>query len=281
MNFEQLFSDNPAKRRTERYWLYYTPVWGMISAVVMVGGFAERWGDWQLMVYGFVLAAGAIAGPLWIRGEDEFDTPWYQRTSVKLMFSVVGLSFGLNYTQTPYFYDVLHMHYGFNTNINIRNNPVFLYFVTVAYFSTYCALTMMSFRAFRRLFGMGSAAGRVLAYLLAPIAMAFLETALNANPFIRGLFCYDDLNFMLWFGTLSYGVAFILALPLWIAIDETPGDKISMWSVVLWLGAVLYADLVMLDLLRYNVAPHFTTVVEGAQGLGDFGNSCLGLPIGG
>lgn len=264
-----LLSPNPVRARVERYWLYYTPVWGGISAVVMVGGFADRWGDWQLMVYGLVLAAGASWGPLAIRGEDERALPVYQRTGFKMWLSVVGLSFGLNYFQTPFFYDVLHMHYGFNSTINIHNNPVFLYFVTIAYFSTYFVLTCMACRWLRK------RVSKVAAYLLAPFAMAFLETALNANPFIASLFCYDDMPFMLWFGTLSYGISFVFALPMWMAIDETPGARVSSIQVLIWLGAVLCADLICLELLRYHVAPHFTEVVQGANGLRDFATSCL------
>ncbi len=270
-----VFSPNPTRARVERYWLLYTPVWAAISAVVMVGGFADRWGDWQLMVYGVVLAAGAAWGPLAIKGEEERGLPLRQRTGFKMLLSVVGLSFGLNYLQTPYFYDVLHMHYGFNTTINIQNNPVFLYLVTIAYFSTYFVLTCMTCRFITALFSRGSTVGKVVAYALAPFVMAFLETALNANPFIASLFCYDDMAFMLWFGTLSYGLSFVFALPMWMAIDETPGDRVRAFSVLVWLGAVLCADLLALDLLRYQVAPHFTDVVEGANGLRDFATSCL------
>jgi len=73
-------------------------------------------------------------------------------------------------------------------------------------------------------------------------------------------------------------LAFVLALPMWVAIDEHPGVRVTATSVVVMLGAVLYADLIALDLLRYNVAPHLTTVVEGAVGLRDFGTSCLVPP---
>src|SRR5262245_41287279 len=54
---------HPGKRVTERYWLLYTPVWGTIAAVLMLGGFVERWGDLECMIFGVSLAAGAIGGP--------------------------------------------------------------------------------------------------------------------------------------------------------------------------------------------------------------------------
>ncbi len=268
-------STNPGKRATERYWLLYTPVWGLITAVVMLGGFAERWGDLECLVFGFALAAGALAGPLLQKVPEEAAVPLHRRAGFKMALSVTGLAFALNYSQTPFFWDVLHMHYGFGTRINIQNNPVFLYLVSIAYFATYAALCCATFRALQRF-----AAGRrrvfaASAYLLAPLAMAMLETGLNANPFMKSLFCYDDLKLMLWFGTLVYGMAFVLALPMWMAIDEVPGRRVRAFSVVTWLFAAVYADVLILDFARYHIAPHFTHVVTGANGLRDFGTSCL------
>ncbi|GEM_PF-1688182 len=276
---DPFLSRNPSKRITELYWLAYTPVWGGVSAVVMLGGFAERWGDWECMVYGLVLALGAVLGPTLLRPREEQRRAIVRTTGFKMSLSVAGLAFGLNYTQTPFFWDVLHMHYGFNTQINIANNPVFLYFVSVAYFSTYAALCCISFRMLRRALVGRSRLLMGSAYVVAPMLMAFLETALNANPSIARLFCYDDLTFMMWFGSLAYGAAFVFVLPLWMAIDETHEDptspQTSPFFILIGLCAVLYADLITLDLLRYHVAPHFTVVEQDAVGLRDFDGSCL------
>jgi hypothetical protein len=261
-------SPNPGKRATERYWLWYTPVWGGITALLMLGGFVKRWGDLECLIFGVALAAGAVAGPLALRVPEELGVPLHRRAGFKMVLSVVGLSFALNYSQTPFFFDVLHMHFGFNTHINIQNNPVFLYFLTVAYFSTYCVLCSITFRVLRHF-------AAPLAYVIAPLAMAFLETLLNANPFTKSLFCYDDMRFALWFGTLSYGVAFMFALPMWMAIDEEPGQRLRARAVVIMLFAAVYADLLLLDIVRHLVAPHFTKVLTNANGLRDFGTSCL------
>lgn len=272
---EALLSPNPAKSAVERYWLLYTPFWGGVSAVVMVGGFADRWGDVELMLYGLVLGLGAAFGPILTRPEEDRDVPWWKSTAASMVLGVVLISFGTNYTQTPYFWDVLHMHYGFGTTWNIDENPFFLYLVTIAYFATYSVLTLMSLRWIRRRFAASPKLASALGFTLAPLAMAFLETALNANPFIGSLFCYDDMRLMLWFGTLSYGVAFVYALPAWFVTDETPGKRTGPFLVAVYCLAALYADLITLDLLRYNVAPHVTVVEEDAHNLRDFGDGCL------
>ncbi len=269
----RFFSTNPGKRATERRWLLYTPVWALVCGVIMAGGFAHNWGDLELMTLGVGLAVGALAAPLVRRVPEERDRPIWRLAGFKLGLSVVGFAFGLNYTQTPFFWDVLHMHYGFPARITIRNNPVFLYFLTVPYFATYAVLCLGTYRLV--VSRVGSRLARVLLAAIAPFGVAALETFINANPWTRSLFCYDDMVLMAWFGTFAYGTAFCLALPVWIHIDEKPDRETSVGSVVAWVAAALYADLILLDLYRALIAPHVTTVVNGANGLRDFGRSCL------
>lgn len=264
-----LLAPHAPKAAVERYWLLYTPVWGAISAVVMVGGLARTWGDLELMAFGVLLAVGAL-GPLARPADPE--RPWHQRTGPKLVASVVVLAFGLNWLQTPFFFDVLHMHYGFGATWVVDRNPLFLYLVTVAYFATYAALCTVAHRAIRRA---APEALRWLAWLVAPLAMAFLETLLNANPWMTGLFCYDDLPLMLWFGTLVYAIPFALMLPLWMAIDEDRPDALPLLAVVLASAAVVVVDRALLEGIRHTLAPLVTTVVDDAPGLRDFATSCL------
>ena len=264
----RLLATNDAKAHVERLWLLYTPIWGAITGVIMLGGFAERWGDVPCLIFGLVVASGALAPLLWPH-ESERSTPFAQRTSTKLVVCIVLFALGLNYVQTPFFFDVLHMHYGFRVTWTIDRNPVFLYFVTIAYFATYAALCMIAYRWL-------APRMRALAWIVAPLAMAFFETVLNANPFMTHLFCYDDLPFMLSFGTIVYAMSFVLVLPLWMLIDESPdGPRIPLSHVAIAMGCVLLVDRLGLDLIEGVIAPHFTTVIHDAQGLGALPGTCL------
>lgn len=271
-------SPHPGKRATERFWLLYTPVWGGACGLVMLTGLANTWGDVPLLLFSLLMASGALLGPVWFRPESERGIPLYQTVAVKLGASVAALAIFLNYTQTPFFFDVLHMHYGFQTHVNIRNNPLALYILTIAYFSTYCVLCQMAYRWITTILATGPRVLRLIAIVLTPFVVAFLETALNANPFTTHLFCYDDMKLMLWFGTFVYGTAFCFALPAWLYVDERPGTKVGLISAVAVMAGAAYADLLMLDLYRYHLAPHLTTVVEGAPGLRDYAGSCL-IPL--
>lgn len=263
------------KLQTERIWLWYTLVWGCVSGLTMLTGIAAGFRDLGLLLFGVSLGLGAVLLPCVFPADVERGQPLTERASFKLTLSVVGFAFLYNYTQTPFFFDVLHMHYGFQSTLNIRNNPVFLYFLTIAYFATYCALSLKCLRFVRaKTQGRSKALGLFLQALV-PFAIAFLETALNANPFMTSLFCYDDTKLVLGFGSFAYGLAFVFALPVWFAIDETQERKLPWPHVCIAVCAAVYLDSLALDVLRYHVAPHLTQVMEGANGLGHAEKSCL------
>ncbi len=213
-----MLSADPGARAVERAWLLYTPVWGAITGVVMLGGFAEHWGDTPLMLFGVVLALGALVAPWLASPAAAADRASARRHASAMSLATVVLAFGLNYLQTPYFFDVLHMRYGFRASWTLEHNPLFLYLVTIPYFATYSVLACVAVRFAR---SRAPWLGRAV-YAVVPFGLALLETVLNANPFMTRLFCYDDLPLMLWFGTLSYGVSFVLALPVWMALAEPP-----------------------------------------------------------
>lgn len=254
----ELLSSHPGKRALERAWLIWTPLWGAITGVVMLGGFAERWGDVELMAFGVVLALGTAASALATAPAEERARPLHQRTGLKALAGVTLLSFGLNYFQTPFFFDVLHMRYGFRATWALERNPLFLYLVTIAYFATYSVLACI---AFRWLAARGPW-GRPLAWVLVPVALAFLETALNANPLMVRLFCYGEPAMMYSFGSLAYGLALGLALPGWIALDETPSTRVPLARVLTWVVLAVALDTAAVAVIRAFVAPLVTTVED-------------------
>ncbi|MFW6049540.1 MAG: hypothetical protein ACODAU_00110 [Myxococcota bacterium] len=271
----RLLADDPAKRSVERIWLWYTPVWGLAAGVVMIGGFANHWGDVELTSFAVALALGALVPPVVLRPAEDREGPWYRSTAAKMGLSVTGFALLINYSHSPFFFDVLHMHYGFDTTWNVRQTPIGLYLMTVAYFATYSVLCMAAYRGVRHAVRGVRASLRWPAVAVAPFGVAFLETALNANPFMGHLFCYDDMAFALSFGTLAYGTAFCFALPAWLAIDERPGRRVGFLVVVVGVLAAVYAEMLVLDVLRHHVAPLFTVVEHGADGFRDFDTSCL------
>ena len=282
------FPANVGKAAVERAWLWFTPVWGAACAAVMVTRLAEdKMGDAGLLAFGAANALGAAVVAPWLAVQR---LPPSERadaalTAVAMVVGCVVLSFGLNFFQTPFFFDVLHMRYGFQVSDRFRidRNPMFLYLLTIPYFATYTALCCGAFRVIAAALPVATTAPplRWAAIAMVPFATAFLETALNANPFSDKIFCYDDLQHALGFGTACYGISFVLALPVWLALGGAPeghDDRGRRGGVVevaalaaVRMFLVVLLDAAALGLIRQHVAGYFTTIIDGS---GPFGG-CL------
>lgn len=234
-----------------RFWLLYTVVWGAATGAVMVTGLAERWGDPALLAFGVALAVPALVGPVVLAPDRSL--PWWRRTATKLGVAVAAFAVLMNWSQTPFFFEVLHMRYGFRVEWVLQGNPVFLYLLTIPYFATYCALGLLGLGRARRV---RQRWARIALTAAIPFALAAAETALNANPFTERLFCYDDPGFALGFGTVVYGGTLSLALWVWGSI----GVSTAWRTVALRVFAAMYAIVLLLDVARYGVAPHLTDV---------------------
>jgi cycloeucalenol cycloisomerase len=267
-----LWSDNPGKRSAQRLYLAYTPIWGAVTGAVMFSGLTERWEDGPLLVLGFGLWAVLLAAGFVLRAEEDRGKPWYRLYHAKLSAFVAVFAFIGNYFGTRYFYEVLDMHYGFRATWNLNDVPLFLYPLTAVYFTTYAALFDVALRA--------AAPGRgrrwLVAVVVCSLLLAGLETALNANPSMKSSFCYGNLGFALWFGTLMYGSHFVIAGPLWHRIDEGRGDDTRFVEVI---ASVLAASMLIQcidEVFSHAIAPHFTTVDHARVGIpGKQGPSCL------
>jgi hypothetical protein len=287
----KFFSLNRSKTVVETAWLCYFVIWSLVLLVVMVGGFATEWGDVPLMLLGVLLCAGTYASPFvfyaacWLCPHP----PESVRTSslrevadatAAMSAGVTALSFGLNWLMTPFFFDVLHMRYGFHVTIRIERNPVFLYFLTVPYFSFYATLGCMGYRVFS---SRVPPCMRAVAAIPIAFGLAFLETLLMANPLIKTVFCYDDLFLVLTFGSVCYGVGFVFAIFSWIrAVPEDPRQMLvypfsgrgAFASPRMWLHAVsgntaaAILTSIVLHYVRLYIAPLLTTVINNSPPVG-------------
>ena len=123
---------------------------------------------------------------------------------------------------------------------------------------------------------LGSRGGTLVALVLTSIALAGLETSLNANPAMKSKFCYGNLRFALWFGSLMYGTHFMLAGPCWHRIHERRGQDTPLREVLATVLAASMLILVVDEVIAHAIAPRFTTVVAGRVGIpGRPGPSCL------
>ncbi|MBK7976798.1 MAG: hypothetical protein IPK07_27230 [Deltaproteobacteria bacterium] len=271
-----LFAAHPGKRAAERFFLAYTPVWGVLAASVMLTGVANRWGDVELLAFALLLSAGTAAGAYVFAPAEEKAKPLRERYATKILVWLAIYSFLANTFGTSFFYEALHAHYGFDTRFNLNGVPVFLTFMTITYFATYSVLACMGWRFVRdRVMPRSRVKGCALAFAV-PVVIAGVESLLNANPWMKTLYCFDHPAMALTFGTVAYGTWLALAMPFWVTLDERPGDDSSMRKVIA--GSLLATALLIADaeFLKRVVAPHVTEVAWGHVGLRDYGTSCLG-----
>lgn len=270
------WSERPGKRAAQRLYLAYTPFWGAVCGVVMLGGRAQRWGDGPLLALGFGLWIPLLALGFLRRAPEDRDVPIHRLYHAKLSAFVAIFAFLGNWFGTRHFYEVLDMHYGFRTSLYWNDVPVFLYPLTAVYFTTYAVLFDLAVAAATKR-GVPKAA----AVVLASLALAFLETALNTNPWMEGAFCYGDLPFALTFGTAMYGSHFVLAGPLWSRIDDRPGEETRLLDAAAMGFAAMMLVLSVDEVWARQVAPRLVTVVPGRVGIpGKQGPSCLDPPAG-
>ncbi|CUG93219.1 transmembrane protein, putative [Bodo saltans] len=250
---------NPSKCAVEAAWALWFVVWSGIMTVIMATNLGGIWGDVELMLLGVGLGVATFLVPMCCKrvvidnvlpiifgvrlsvSERQYALQHFTADLWTMTVGVTTLSFGLNWLMTPYFYDVLHMRYGFHVSWTYDRTPLFLYWITIAYFSSYSVLGAMLYRwaawcqpeedeekeeTRKKDQSVSSKSSvtntttttthhRLLPWyhpkafvvrIFASFLLAFLETLLMANPLIDHLFCYDDYILTITFGSACYGV---------------------------------------------------------------------------
>ena len=216
----QLLSTNPSKRWAELFLLAYSPVWIAVIGICEVTHVFARWGDAGHLALGLFMALPIWLIPLAWPGAADRGIPLAQRHIFRLNFFILVWTFLQVWFGSDLFFDVLGMEYHFPVRWVAHRTPVFLYFVTIAYFSTYYTVMQIIWRAFRTRFPSAPALARLGVLALLGYCIAFTETAGMATDMMREYFLYRDKHFTLVYGSLFYGTIFVVSVPLVYRLDE-------------------------------------------------------------
>jgi hypothetical protein len=237
-------SPNPDKQWTERTLLAYSPVWMGLVALVMFSGLLGRWGDFQLMALGLGMALGPFAMAL------SEGRPHARRyVLIVTLHAFVQVYFG-----SKLFFDAFGMEYHFRVSPRWiwNGSPLFLYFMTVAYFATYYVLMGIGWRAFTRARPQASRLERWAVRAVLCYAVAFAETASMAIEIMRPYFSYRDPAWVMRWGSICYGTLFFITLPQLTSLDEDKATPETTWQLV---RDALAANLLVLIIYElYGVA---------------------------
>ena len=118
-----------------------------------------RWGDVGHLALGLAMALPIWLVPLAWPGAADRGLPFTSRHIVRFNFFIFVWSFLQVWFGSDLFFDFLGMEYHFPVHWTAHRTPVFLYFITIAYFSTYYTVMQIVWRAFRTRFP-GSARAR-------------------------------------------------------------------------------------------------------------------------
>lgn len=257
--FPRWLSENPNKAWGEKFFLIYSPIWMAFMALIMASGVVDRVGELGFIAIGLVVAVPLFAMPALIRSEANDGRPWYDTYWFKANLFIAIFNFAGNYFGSEYFFDVLGMVYDYpmielNLDATLVGSgeqkvPVVMYLLTQAYWMTYHTTAIIVLRRIR-------SAG--LATFLWPVVVAviayfwaWMETKTMANPWIAHQFHYKDLDRMLTYGSLFYGLYFLASFPIFYWLDEKRGESWSLWKTT---GAALAASMIMLFLLDFAAA---------------------------
>ena len=211
---------SPSQRYIERLYLSFSPVWMAIIAYCMLTHCFAKWGDLGHMLLGLALSVPLWLAPILLPPPEEVGQPLLARHSTKANLFIALMSFLQCYFGSAMFFEGLGMQYHFPTKISWNGTPLFLYFVTISYFSTYYALMRLGLRlAVAKRTNPSSLLVWMLIALLS-YSMAFGETFFMASESLSAFFSYANRQKALLVGSVCYGTLFLISLPVFLRIDE-------------------------------------------------------------
>ncbi|TQD72349.1 hypothetical protein C1H46_042119 [Malus baccata] len=269
---------NPSKRWGELFFLLYTPFWlTLCLGIVVPFKLYESFTELEYLLIGLVSAVPAFLLPMLFVGKADSSLAWKDRYWVKasvflvilnlsfiqnaviflflasmwiIIFSYVG-----NYFWTHYFFTVLGASYTF-PSWKMNNVPHTTFLLTHVCFLFYHVTSNITLRRLRHFTAEWPEQVQWLAeaaWILAfSYFIAYLETVAISNfPYYQ----FVDRASMYTVGSLFYAIYFIVSFPMFLRIDEKPGDPWDLPRAAIdALGAAMLVTII-LDLWRIFLGP--------------------------
>ena len=252
------FSKNPNKAWSEKFFLIYSPVWIVYMGLWMTFRPEIRygWGDVGNMVLSIIPVIPLFLYPALFMDIKAVDRKWYESYWFKMNIWIFIFSCG-QYWFTEYFFDVLGMVYTFphlkwNLDAELLGSgsqkcPVMMYIITLYFFMTYHSCSVVLMRRIRT----SDLPIRIILWPIMVAACAYLfaaaETIFMASPLIEDVFYYHDRMRMIKYGSVAYGLFFIVSFPMVSRLDENPEDNWTIGRTLIEAFATIAMVLYLLD----------------------------------
>ncbi|XP_039011112.1 cycloeucalenol cycloisomerase-like isoform X1 [Hibiscus syriacus] len=249
-------ASNPSKRWGELFFLCYTPFWlTLCLGIVVPFKLYENFTELEYLLLGLVSAVPSFLIPMLVVGKADCSLHWKDRYWVKASVWIVIFSYVGNYFWTHYFFTVLGASYTF-PSWKMNNVPHTTFLLTHVVFLFYHVTSNMTLRRLRHsIAGLSEniqLATEVAWILALSYFIAYLETLAISNfPY----YDFMDRASMYKVGSLFYAIYFIVSFPMFLRIDEKPGDLWDLPRVAVdSLGAAMLVTII-LDLWRIFLGP--------------------------
>jgi len=248
-----LWSNNPSKQRGEKFYLIWSIIWILFFGLVVVSGIYEKFDEFWYMILGLVVFLPAIILPLLFPGDYDSNRRILWRYTTKANVWIFILSFIGNYLWTHYFYVVLGTKYTF-PSCRLNDVPIPLILITHSYFCTYHVISNL---ILRRLWRSLKKTDLVKSYVIVSIVIillswfiAFLEAfSIQQFPY----YTYPDRYSMYVYGSIFYGIYFIVSFPMFFRLDEKKDECWPIKNVALDSFACCMIVTLLLDFWRISI----------------------------
>jgi cycloeucalenol cycloisomerase len=241
-------SDNDDRAWAEKLYLWYIPVFFVISGITSRTGFSLQ-GNWQNLLAGLLVwLPFCVLLPLYLRRNHPL--PIHRQWWFKFQLYLAVVIFFLTYFGTEYFFDTLGMRYNYpkvswyfdsillgpdqaGALADHKRVPIGMYPISVGFFTVYhIGAIVMIRRLYRIGKAMGAAAGQLafaIGVALTALFWAWLETMLFVSQPKGSFAWYEDLERQLGIGSFFYAMGFLFTFANVYWLDERADRR--PWSL--------------------------------------------------
>ena len=236
------FSKNPSKAWGEKFFLCYLPFFFLLNGGKQAFGWLDAGNAWHVG-QNILMLAPLYVVPLLIRDETKLGRKWFETYWFKFNLWIYIFAFFATYFFTEFFFDVLGMIYYFpqvswywDSNLlgtGEQRVPLGMYFNAAAFFVVYHTV---AFILMRRILTSRLNVGpwvNVIVVAVGAWFFAWAETRLVATDANKPYFFYEDLEWMLAYGSGFYACYFLVSFPFAYRIDEAEQENWPLSKVVI------------------------------------------------
>eukprot|EP00041_Stephanoeca_diplocostata_P020509 m.460823 g.460823 ORF g.460823 m.460823 type:complete len:290 (+) comp21599_c0_seq10:192-1061(+) len=207
---------------------WFSPVWILVVAAVVVTGHYETWTGTSYLICGIVLSVPCILLPASACRRVDTHQKFWERYYVRFTIWMAIVVFIASYFFTHYFYTLLGVRYTLPTDgWELNHVPISMYLMAYPYFCTYHTLAAYVLRR-----SGDNVTG--LPYAVVVVAIAYVTAVLEAVGMAAfPHYTYPDAQAMFVKGSAFYSLLFVITYPMFheFQTNYVKSGGARMWTI--------------------------------------------------